>query len=76
MRKGEVDRLGAHTDFDSFTLLFQDSLGGLTVKHPKTGRWIDAPSIEGAVVMNIRDALERWSIGATASRPNSRWTPH
>ncbi|KAK0125676.1 hypothetical protein ONS95_000320 [Cadophora gregata] len=59
VRNGEVDRLGAHTDFDSFTLLFQDSLGGLTVKHPGTGKWIDAPPIEGAVVMNIGDALER-----------------
>jgi len=60
---GEVDRLGAHTDFDSFTLLFQDSLGGLTVKHPSTGKWIGAPPIDGAVVMNIGDALERWSNG-------------
>ncbi|KAG4438374.1 hypothetical protein IFR05_006136 [Cadophora sp. M221] len=61
VRRGEVDRLGAHTDFDSFTLLFQDSLGGLTVKHPRTSKWVDAPPIEGAVVMNIGDALERWS---------------
>ncbi|KAL2075851.1 hypothetical protein VTL71DRAFT_794 [Oculimacula yallundae] len=61
IRNGDVDRLGAHTDFDSFTLLFQDSLGGLSVKHPKTANWVDAAPIEGAVVMNIGDALERWN---------------
>ncbi|KAK2627770.1 hypothetical protein QTJ16_002416 [Diplocarpon rosae] len=58
---GEADRLGAHTDFDSFTLLWQDSLGGLKVKHPKAGIWIDAPPIEGTLIMNIGDVLSRWS---------------
>lgn len=63
VRRGEVDRLGAHTDFDSLTLLWQDELGGLTVKHPRTGKWIDAPPIEDTLIMNIGDALSRWSNG-------------
>jgi isopenicillin N synthase-like dioxygenase len=61
VESGEMDRLGAHTDFDSFTLLFQDQFGGLKVKHPTTKAWIDAVPIEGALVMNIGDVLARWS---------------
>lgn len=68
IQSGEMDRLGAHTDFDSFTLLFQDSLGGLKVKHPITKTWIDAPPIEGALIMNIGDVLSRWSNGKPLSR--------
>ena len=63
VRSGEMDRLGAHTDFGSVTLLFQDSFGGLKVKLPKTGQWVDAAPIEGALVMNIGDVLSRWSNG-------------
>ncbi|TVY43406.1 1-aminocyclopropane-1-carboxylate oxidase [Lachnellula occidentalis] len=60
VRSGEVDRLGAHTDFDSFTLLWQDELGGLEVRD-KSGRWVDVRPVEGALVMNIGDVLQRWS---------------
>lgn len=63
VKSGEMDRLGAHTDFDSFTLLWQDSYGGLTVKDPNTKQWIHALPIEGALVMNIGDVLARWSNG-------------
>ena len=63
VRSGEMDRLGAHTDFDSFTLLWQDENGGLTVKIPSTGKWVDVLPIEGALVMNIGDVLTRWSDG-------------
>lgn len=60
---GQTDRLGAHTDFDSFTMLWQDSAGGLQVKTASTGVWTDAPPLEDAVLMNIGDVLERWSNG-------------
>lgn len=63
IESGELDRLGAHTDFDAFTILFQDKLGGLKVKHPSTKTWIDASPVEGALVMNIGDVLARWSNG-------------
>lgn len=63
IESGELDRLGAHTDFDAFTILFQDKFGGLKVKHPSTKTWIDASPVEGALVMNIGDVLARWSNG-------------
>lgn len=51
---------GAHTDYGSITLLFQDDAGGLEVKN-KQGEWISAPPVPGAVVVNIGDLLQRWS---------------
>jgi len=63
VKSGEMDRLGAHTDFVSLTLLWQDSFGGLSVKDPKSKRWIDALPVEGALIMNIGDVLGRWSNG-------------
>jgi isopenicillin N synthase-like dioxygenase len=54
-------RLGAHTDFDSLTLLWQDSFSDLKVKLPETRKRVDAPPIEGALTMNIGDIWSRWS---------------
>jgi isopenicillin N synthase-like dioxygenase len=64
VKSGELDRLGAHTDYDSFTLLWQDEVGGLEVKD-KSGKWVDVQAVEGALVMNIGDVLQRWSNGTT-----------
>ncbi|KAF5717777.1 gibberellin 20-oxidase [Fusarium mundagurra] len=53
-------RAGAHSDYGSITLLFQDARGGLQVKSP-TGQFVDATPIEGTVVVNAGDLLARWS---------------
>ncbi|KAF2718091.1 Clavaminate synthase-like protein [Polychaeton citri CBS 116435] len=53
-------RAGAHTDYGSITLLFQDMRGGLQVLSPN-GNFIDAKPIEGAIVVNAGDLLARWS---------------
>ncbi|KAF9030988.1 flavonol synthase/flavanone 3-hydroxylase [Hymenopellis radicata] len=59
---GEKGRIGAHTDFGTGTLLFQDDCGGLEVESPHTpGMFIPAPPIRGAAVFNIGDFLMRWS---------------
>ncbi|KAJ3110996.1 hypothetical protein HDU96_006096 [Phlyctochytrium bullatum] len=54
-------RAGAHTDYGSITLLFQDDRGGLQVQSPDTGAWIQATPIPGTIVINAGDLLSRWS---------------
>ncbi|KAI1337723.1 thymine dioxygenase [Xylariaceae sp. FL0016] len=56
---GQV-RAGAHSDYGSITLLFQDARGGLQVKSP-TGVFVDATPIEDTCVVNAGDLLARWS---------------
>ncbi|XP_070532487.1 uncharacterized protein [Ptychodera flava] len=58
----EVDqiRCGEHSDYGSITLLFQDNQGGLEVKE-KDGDFFPATPIDGAVVVNIGDLMQRWT---------------
>lgn len=56
---GQV-RAGAHSDYGSLTLLFQDMRGGLQVRSPK-GSFVDATPIEDTIVVNAGDLLARWS---------------
>ncbi|KAG6335108.1 hypothetical protein ID866_3977 [Astraeus odoratus] len=54
-------RAGAHSDYGTLTLLFQDSVGGLEVQNPHTKHFRPAPPIPGTVVINAGDLLARWS---------------
>jgi isopenicillin N synthase-like dioxygenase len=51
--------IGAHTDYECFTILAQ-SASGLHVRN-RAGEWIAAPPIEGALIINIGDMMERWT---------------
>lgn len=53
--------IGAHTDYECFTIL-HGTAPGLEVLNGE-GRWIDAPPIPGAFVVNIGDMLEAWTNG-------------
>ncbi|KAI1406539.1 Clavaminate synthase-like protein [Hypoxylon fuscum] len=50
--------LGSHTDLQLFTLLWQDTVGGLQILS-KEGQWLKAPPIDGTLVVNIGDFMMR-----------------
>ena len=58
--------VGGHCDGGSFTILWQDSQGGLEVKN-KRGEWVGVPPIEGTFVINIANLLQRWTNGRFSS---------
>ena len=60
---------GAHTDYGTLTVLFQDSSGGLQVQN-LDGEWVDAPPISGTVVINTGDLVARWSNDRFKSTPH------
>lgn len=51
---------GAHTDYGCITLLLQDDVGGLEVQ-ATNGNWVKAEPLEGSLVINIGDLMQRWS---------------
>jgi isopenicillin N synthase-like dioxygenase len=54
--------IGAHTDYEFFTILLPTA-PGLEVLNG-AGQWIDAPFMEGALVINIGDMIEVFTNGA------------
>jgi isopenicillin N synthase-like dioxygenase len=64
-------RAGEHTDYGTITLLFQHDphAGGLEICS-RQGNWLPAPALAGTILVNIGDALQRWT--------NDYWrsTPH
>lgn len=56
-------RAGAHSDYGTLTLLRQSGPGLQVVG--TDGDWHDVPVVDGGYVVNIGDALERWT--------NDRW---
>ncbi|MEM9006795.1 MAG: 2-oxoglutarate and iron-dependent oxygenase domain-containing protein [Cyanobacteria bacterium P01_F01_bin.86] len=58
-KPGQI-RAGAHSDYGTLTLLFQDDVGGLEVQLAN-GEWIAAPSIPHAILINTGDLTQRWS---------------
>ncbi len=64
-------RAGAHTDYGTITILRQEQkLGGLQVLSPATAtlqesEWIGVPYVPGSYVVNLGDAMARWT--------NDRW---
>jgi isopenicillin N synthase-like dioxygenase len=58
-----------HTDSGFMTLLPPNPVPGLSILLP-SGRWIDAPGIEGAYVVNGGDILHRWTNERFLSTPH------
>ena len=58
-------RVGPHTDFGTLTILDREpGAGGLQVQD-EAGEWIDAPYVEGSLLINTGDLIRRWT--------NDRW---
>lgn len=54
--------LGAHTDYQCFTILLCSSTPGLEIMSP-SGNWVQAPAVPGGLVVNIGDMMMRWTNG-------------
>ena len=65
MQKAAELSAGAHTDFGCLTLLFQNDVPGLEIE-TATG-WQAVPLLEGAIIVNIGDMMERWTAGLYGS---------
>jgi isopenicillin N synthase-like dioxygenase len=80
-----VVRGARHTDFGTLTLLAQDVVGGLRVQpRLKKGEcfnegdnleathapWIHVAPVEGALVLNVGDMLQRWTNGRLVATPH------
>lgn len=67
---GEIDDrqigIGAHSDYECFTILAQDQIKALQVLNT-AGEWIAADPIPGCFVVNIGDMMARWTNDLFAS---------
>ncbi|ROT83992.1 hypothetical protein C7M84_022834 [Penaeus vannamei] len=52
----EAIRCGAHTDYGTITLLFQDDIGGLQVRD-RQNQWVNADPVPGAILVNEHRVL-------------------
>lgn len=58
--ENDVLGIGAHSDYDMFTVLATDDVPALEILNP-AGDWIPAPPMADAFVVNVGDLLERWT---------------
>nr|XP_054774384.1 uncharacterized protein LOC129282515 [Lytechinus pictus] len=58
--KEDQVRCGEHCDYGGITLLFQDTQPGLEVKNVH-GKWIPASPIEGTLMVNVGELMQRWT---------------
>ena len=58
--------LGEHTDFGSLTILF-NRIGGLQVLLPDTSRWVYVRPVPGCAIVNLGDAMVKFTAGVLRS---------
>lgn len=56
-------RCSAHSDYGTFTLLAQDSEGGLEAKLPGSEKWQRVGYLPGAILINCGEILSIWTDG-------------
>jgi isopenicillin N synthase-like dioxygenase len=57
---------GAHSEYECFTILAQDQVGGLEVLS-SSGEWISAVPLPDTFIVNIGDQMARWTNDIFAS---------
>lgn len=60
-------RIHPHTDFGLCTLLFQDQTGGLEVDPWHEDKFVPVPPLDGTILVNIADLLQRYTNGRVKS---------
>ncbi|KAK0347381.1 hypothetical protein LTR02_002949 [Friedmanniomyces endolithicus] len=58
--------LGAHSDYECFTILLCSTAPGLEILSPDD-QWIPAPAVKGSFIINVADFLMRWTNGVYKS---------
>ncbi len=61
--------LAPHADTSFMTLLAPNKVPGLSLR-TASGRWIDAPAVDGAFLVNSGQMLNRWSNGRFRATPH------
>jgi len=59
---------GTHTDYGCVAILAQDT-DGLQVRN-RRGAWVAAPPLEGCLLVNLGDMMERWTNGLYRATPH------
>ncbi|MEM9653174.1 MAG: 2-oxoglutarate and iron-dependent oxygenase domain-containing protein [Actinomycetota bacterium] len=59
-RDQSVVGIGAHSDYDMFTVLATDDVAALEVLNP-AGDWIPIPPKDDRFIVNVGDLLQRWT---------------
>ncbi|KAK0655737.1 hypothetical protein B0T16DRAFT_499786, partial [Cercophora newfieldiana] len=63
MQRGGILRLTPHTDWGTFTFLFQDHSNDLELQDPETKQLLRVSPPEDALTLNVSDMLQRFTNG-------------
>lgn len=69
-REAHYTRCGAHCDYGTFTLLVQDSEGGLEIKLPGIDKWKRVGHLPGAILVNAGELLATWTNDKITALPH------
>ncbi|GAB1312374.1 Leucoanthocyanidin dioxygenase [Madurella fahalii] len=63
LQKDVFARMPAHNDWGTFTMLMQDSNGGLELRDPQSQQFLQGSPENGVLILNAGDMLQRFTNG-------------